>query len=215
MSWPPVTRWWTLWMMTVWKSGIAVSMPYSSAIKFGRRPCSALLMFCKLFCVTLIHIPNSRSKSQVWPNEEDLLVWLVEIVSNQRFPSTCSSQSFYETVGHLRVASLCKKFLLSKSKGAKYWLHMLWCSMGSIQHWHSVLAPNISSQDTRKGVVETPLRRWQDLGSKWIQWASTQQQDWTCCWQHQWSVLCSPWGVEAWHSTCQSLLQWSYLLCTG
>jgi hypothetical protein len=61
MSWLPVMRWWTQWMMTDWKSGIAVSMP-SSAIKIA---CSLIVLwfrFFKLFCaLTLNASPNSAS----------------------------------------------------------------------------------------------------------------------------------------------------------
>lgn len=61
ISWLPVMRWWTQWMMTDWKSGIAVSMP-SSAIKIA---CSLIVLwfrFFKLFCaLTLNASPNSAS----------------------------------------------------------------------------------------------------------------------------------------------------------
>ncbi len=63
-------------------------------------------------------------------------------------------------------------------------------------------------------MVVAALRKWWDLGSEWVWWSSTREAG-TECWQHKWPVLCTPWRVETWHSSCQSFLQWPYLLYTG
>ncbi len=70
MSWLPVMRWWTQWMMTDWKSGIAVSMP-SSAIKIV---CSLIVLWFRFFKLLFINsqCQSQQCKSWVWPKSRSL-----------------------------------------------------------------------------------------------------------------------------------------------